>query len=208
MSRHCTPRNMQTLLVVEDDADFNRHLSQFMMTEGYCVYSAHDRQEALAINPQPMLALLDMGLPPAKNHISEGLFLIDALLATEPRSKIIVITGHDENQAAFEAVRHGAFDFLKKPASISEIKSAIKRAALFLRHETSLTAFGETRLYLTVKLSDGPQECADTVEEQIVRHTLSDTNGNVSEAARRLGLVRENLYYYLKKYGIQPNRAK
>ena len=206
MSKHRTPRTMQALLVVEDDADINRHLCCIMAKEGYHACPAHNRKEALAISPQPMLALLDMGLPPAKNHISEGLFLIDALLASEPRSKIIVITGHDEESAAFEAVRHGAFDFLKKPAPVSEIKSAIKRAALFLRHEASLSAFGETRLHLTVKLADGPQECADTVEEQIVRHTLSDTNGNVSEAARRLGLVRENLYYYLKKYGIQPNR--
>ncbi len=196
------------LLIVEDDADINRHLSQVLANEGYCVHSAHDRNEALAISPQPMLVLLDMGLPPARQYISEGLILIDALLACEPRSKIIAITGHDEDQAAYEAVRRGAFDFLKKPASVGEIVTAIRRAALFLHHEMRLSECGETRLHLTVKISDGPRECADTVEEQIIRHTLSDTNGNVSEAARRLGLVRENLYYYLKKYGIHPNRTQ
>ena len=200
-------QRMQSLLIVEDDADINRHLCCIMAEEGYEVFAAHNRKEALLANTQPMLVLLDMCLPPANNHIGEGLLLLDALLMREPCSKIIVVTGHDEESAAFEAVRRGAFDFLKKPVPVGEIKSAIKRAALFLHHEIALSTSGETRLHLTVKLSDGPQECADTVEEKIVRHTLSRTNGNVSEAARRLGLARENLYYYLKKYGIQPNRA-
>ena len=199
---------MTRLLIVEDDEDINSHLSSVMQTEGYRVCSAHNRKDALAIMPQPMMALVDMGLPPAVDCISEGLFLIDSLLASEPRSKIIVITGQDEESAAFEAVRRGAFDFLSKPASISDIKAAIKRAALFLHHETSLSASGETRLHITVRLADGPKECADAIEEQIVRHTLAHTNGNVSEAARRLGIVRENLYYYLKKYGIHPDRTQ
>lgn len=209
MTRHNTLTCAQPLLlIVEDDEDINSYLSGVMKTEGFRVCSAHNRKDALAIKPQPMLALVDMGLPPAQNRISEGLFLIDALLACEPRSKIIVVTGHDRESSAFEAVRRGVFDFLSKPASISDIKSAVKRAALFLHHETSLSESGETRLHITVKLADGPRECADTVEEQIIRHTLAHTHGNVSEAARRLGLVRENLYYYLKKYGIQPDRTQ
>jgi len=58
-----------------------------------------------------------------------------------------------------------------------------------------------------LRLADGPKDSADAVEEQIVRGALADTHGNVTEAARRLGLVRENMYYYLKKYGIQLNRT-
>lgn len=209
MTRHNTLTCAQPLLlIVEDDEDINSYITGVMTSEGYCVHSAHNRKDALAIKPQPMLALVDMGLPPAHNRISEGLFLIDALLACEPRSKIIVITGHDRESSAFEAVRRGVFDFLSKPASISDIKAAIKRAALFLHHETSLSESGETRLHITVRLADGPKECADAIEEQIVRHTLAHTNGNVSEAARRLGIVRENLYYYLKKYGIHPDRTQ
>jgi len=196
-----------SLLIVEDDEALASYLAGVMTGEGYRVVCAGNRLEALSIKPQPLLALVDLGLPPAANLISEGMFLIDALLASEPHSKIIVITGQDEESAAFEAVRRGAFDFLSKPAAMADIKAAIKRASLFLHHEEHLSESGEARLHITVKLANGPKDSADAVEEQIVRGTLADTNGNVTEAARRLGLVRENLYYYLKKYGIQLNRA-
>ncbi|MFA6921598.1 MAG: response regulator [Gallionella sp.] len=195
------------LLIVEDDEALAGYLAGVMIDEGYRVVCAHSRSAALEIRPQPLLALLDLGLPPAQNRTSEGLFLIDALLSNEPHSKIIVITGQDEESAAFEAVRRGAFDFLSKPASMNDVKAAVKRAYLFLHHEEHLSESGEARLHITVRLANGPKDTADAVEEQMVRGTLADTHGNVTEAARRLGLVREHMYYYLKKYGIQLNRA-
>ncbi|MFA6971569.1 MAG: response regulator [Gallionella sp.] len=198
---------LQELLIVEDDEALAGYLASVMIDDGYRVTCAHSRPEAMTIHPQPLLALVDLGLPPAENRTSEGLFLIDALLANEPHSKIIVITGQDEESAAFEAVRRGAFDFLSKPASMIDIKAAIKRATLFLHHEEHLSEAGEARLHITVRLANGPKDTADAVEEQMVRGTLADTHGNVTEAARRLGLVRENMYYYLKKYGIQLNRT-
>lgn len=196
-----------TLLIVEDDEALASYLASVMIDEGFRVSCARTRREALEIRPQPLLALIDLGLPPAENRTSEGLFLIDALLANEPHSKIIVITGQDEESAAFEAVRRGAFDFLSKPASMDDVKAAVKRAYLFLHHEEHLSEAGEARLHITVRLANGPKDTADAVEEQMVRGTLADTNGNVTEAAKRLGLVREHLYYYLKKYGIQLHRT-
>lgn len=195
------------LLIVEDDEALAGYLSGVMSDEGYRVFCSNTRTEALKIRPQPLLVLVDLGLPPTQNRISEGLFLIDALLANEPHSKIIVITGQDEESAAFEAVRRGAFDFLSKPASLHDIKAAVKRAYLFLHHEEHLSEGGEARLHITVRLANGPKDTADAVEEQMVRGTIADTHGNVTEAARRLGLVREHMYYYLKKYGIQLNRT-
>jgi DNA-binding NtrC family response regulator len=196
-----------TLLIVEDDEALSSYLASVMTDEGYRVVCASTRQEALAIKPQPLLALVDLGLPPAQNRTSEGLFLIDSLLAHDPHSKIIVVTGQDEESAAFEAVRRGAFDFLCKPASMNDVKAAIKRAHLFLHHEEHLSEAGEARLHITVRFADGPKDTADAVEEQMVRGTLADAHGNVTEAAHRLGMEREHLYYYLKKYGIQLHRS-
>lgn len=204
---HAHTQEIPALLIVEDDEALASYLSCVMQDEGFHVTRARTRSEALAVKPQPLLALVDLGLPPAENRISEGLFLIDALLANEPRSKIIVITGQDEESAAFEAVRRGAFDFLSKPASMNDIMASIKRALLFLHHEEHLSESGEARLHITVKLANGLKDSADAVEEQLVRGALADTNGNVTKAAHRLGLVREHLYYYVKKYGIQLNRT-
>lgn len=208
MNKHLIQREINpALLIVEDDPSLASYLASVMEDSGFRVFCAHSRSEALSIHPQPLLALVDLGLPPAESLITEGMYLIDALLANEPHCKIIVVTGQDEESAAFEAVRRGAFDFLSKPAAMSDIMAAIRRAQLFLHHEEHLSESGEARLHITVRLANGPKESADALEEQIVRNTLADTRGNVSEAARRLGLMRENMYYYLKKYGIQLHRA-
>ena len=205
--RDALASGIPTLLIVEDDEALSSYLASVMINEGYRVACARTRQEALAIKPHPLLAIVDLGLPPAQNRISEGLYLIDALLAHDPSSKIIVVTGQDEETAAFEAVRRGAFDFLSKPAAMGDVKSAVKRAQLFLHHEEHLSEAGEARLHITVRFADGPKDTADAVEEQMVRGTLADAHGNVTEAAHRLGMEREHLYYYLKKYGIQLHRS-
>src|SRR5487761_2484828 len=85
-----------SLLIVEDDEALASYLARVMIDAGYQVFCAHTRAAALAIKPQPLLALVDLGLPPAENRISEGMFLIDALLANDPHTKIIVVTGQDE----------------------------------------------------------------------------------------------------------------
>ncbi|MDD5058546.1 MAG: response regulator [Sideroxydans sp.] len=199
---------MNTLLLVEDDPALSSYLASALQQEGFKVTSADSRASALAVTPQPTRAIVDLGLPPAASRTTEGLMLIDALLARAPKTKIIVLTGQDEESSAFEAVRRGAFDFITKPAALSKIKASLDRAELFLNQERKLEAVGETRIQITARLSDGPKEASSAVEEQLVRGALANSNGNVAEAARQLGLAREHLYYYIKKYGIQIGRAQ
>lgn len=197
---------MSALLIIEDDPALSIYLASALTSEGYQTICAHSRQEALGLAHQPVLILLDLGLPPATSRISEGLLLIDALLARAPNSKIIVLTGQNEESAAYEAIRRGAFDFLTKPVPLNMIKIALQRAQLFLCQEEKLSVVGEARIQVTIKLADGPKEASAAIEEQLVRSTLTSACGNVTEAAKRLGLAREHLYYYIKKYGIQHSR--
>jgi two-component system response regulator RegA len=119
------------------------------------------------------------------------------------RPKVIVLTGQDESAAAHEAVRRGAFDFLVKPARIPDILAALKRASLFLREEARMAEAGEARVQVTARLQEGPKEVAAAAEEQLLRRAFVESGYNVAEAARRLGLAREHVYYYLNKYGIR-----
>lgn len=199
--------SMDFLLLVEDDPALSSYLAETLQQEGYEVVCADTRAQALAVCPVPALAIVDLGLPPAVSRTSEGLLLIDALLAREPHTKIIVLTGQDEESSAFETVRRGAFDFLTKPASLNKIKAALERARLFLVQEQKLEAVGESRIQITARLADGPKEASSAVEEQLVRNALAHSHGNVADAARQLGLAREHLYYYIKKYGIQLIRS-
>lgn len=195
-----------SLLIVEDDPALAGYLAAALGEQGYVVRQAHDRAHAMAcLTPQepPGLVLLDLGLPPQPSTMAEGLALLDDLLRLAPDAKIIVLTGQDENFAALEAVRRGAFDFLVKPAMLDTITQALNRAKLFAREEARLGEAGEARLHLTARVDEGPREVAAAAEEQLLRRVLAETGYNIAETARRLGLAREHVYYYLNKYGIQ-----
>mgnify|MGYP000965472120 CR=1 FL=1 len=199
------PHSAQSLLLVEDDLALAGYLASALAEQGFTVRQAHDRAQAIAaLTPQelPGLVLLDLGLPPQPSTMVEGLATLDELLRLAPNAKVIVLTGQDENAAALEAVRRGAFDFLVKPAALETIRQALQRARLFAREEARLAESGETRLHLTARVGEGPKEAAAAAEEQLLRRTLAECGYNVAETARRLGMAREHVYYYLNKYGI------
>lgn len=196
----------RAVLLVEDDPALSAYLASALRDAGYAVQTAHDRPQAIKVlgaPHAPALMLLDLGLPPHPSTMTEGLALLDDALRLVPGSKVIVLTGQDEEAAAFQAVRRGAFDFLVKPVALSTIFAALRRAELFARQDSLLSQGGEARLHLTARLHDGPKEAAANAEEQLLRRVLSATGYNVAETGRRLGLAREHVYYYLNKYGIQ-----
>lgn len=196
----------RTVLLVEDDPALGAYLASALRDAGYAVQTAHDRPQALTVltaAQPPALMLLDLGLPPHPSTMTEGLALLDQALRLAPASKVIVLTGQDEEAAALQAVRRGAFDFLVKPATMAAVLAALHRAELFVRQEGRLNQAGEARLHLTARLDEGPKEAAANVEEQLLRRVLAATGYNVAEAGRRLGLAREHVYYYINKYGIR-----
>ncbi|MCX7156832.1 MAG: response regulator [Rhodocyclales bacterium] len=200
------PASNQSLLIVEDDPALRGYLASALGDEGYVVQQAHDRATALACLASatpPGLVLLDLGLPPAPSTMTEGLALLDECLHQTPATKVIVLTGQDERAAALEAVRRGAFDFLVKPATVAMIIQALRRAELFAGEETRMAEAGEARLHLTARLDEGPKEAAAAAEEQLLRRVLAETDYNIAETGRRLGMAREHVYYYLNKYGIR-----
>ena len=197
---------LQDLLIVEDDPALLAYLASSLDSKGFLVRQATDRdsaQDVLRGADPPRLVLLDLGLPPAPSTMAEGLAVLDECLLRSPASKVIVLTGQDESAAALEAIRRGAFDFLVKPATISQVVQALRRASLFLREESRMADAGEARVQLTARIVEGPKEVAAAAEEQLLRKILGETGYNVAETARRLGLAREHIYYYLNKYGIR-----
>jgi two-component system response regulator RegA len=193
------------VLLVEDDLALSGYLASALRDAGFEVQTAHNREQALKICVvlPPPLVLLDLGLPPNASTMAEGLAVLDQYLQQAPDSKIIVLTGQEDEAAALEAVRRGAFDFLVKPAPMAAVFSALRRAELFLKQESRLSQAGEARLHISARLGEGPKEAGANAEEQLVRRVLAASGYNVAETARRLGLAREHVYYYLKKYGIQ-----
>jgi len=195
-----------TVLLAEDDLFLREVWSATLTEQGYAVRNAGDAVEALAqarLEPRPQLALLDLGLPPRPGDPSVGLELLRLLVLDIPGIKAIVLTGQDEAAVSWRAIELGAFDFLVKPASRAQVLQAFKRAEMFLATEQKMALAGQARITLTAPISEGVKEFGEAAQERLVRGVLADSGFNVAQAARKLGLTREHLYYFMKKFGIE-----
>lgn len=197
----------RSVLVVEDDASLRDWWCGSLEDIGYVVLPAGSPLEALAIARQAQnsfeLAVLDLGLPPHPNEPTAGLELLRLLILERPSLKVIVLTGQDEPSVALRAIGLGAFDFLNKPASSQRVREALARAVLFLQAEKQLSTDGQARMTLTAPISEGVREFGEAAQERLVRSVLAESQFNVAQAARKLGLTREHLYYFMKKFGIE-----
>ena len=85
---------------------------------------------------------------------------------------------------------------------MEDILQAIRRALLFFRKEKALSAEGMTRLQLNAIVADGLKAVREEAEEKLVRQVLKDTGFNIYQSAAKLGVKRESIYYFLKKFEI------
>tara|TARA_R110000824_G_scaffold7892_4_gene35848 strand:- start:77947 stop:78603 length:657 start_codon:yes stop_codon:yes gene_type:complete len=197
--------NEGKILLVEDDLVLRKMLFNALEMQGYSIVEADSRQSAIKIlkaNPDVSVLILDLGLPPMEHTTDEGLAIIREISAEFSPVKIIVLTGQDEESSALDAIREGAFDFLSKPTGFEDILLSVHRAFLFHEKEMVMSASGMTRLQLNTKTSDGLKAIREEAEEKLVRQVLKDTGFNVYQSAAKLGIKRESIYYFMKKFGI------
>lgn len=194
------------ILIVEDDTSLRDAWAGVLGQHGYAPRTAGDLPEALheaRLEPRPQLALLDLGLPPHPGDPSVGLEVLRQLLQEIPSLKVVVLTGQDEPAVSWQAIGLGAFDYLLKPAARAQVLQAFKRAELFLASERQLALSGQARITVTAPLAEGVREFGDAAQERLVRDVLANSGYNVAQAARQLGLSREHLYYFIRKFGIE-----
>lgn len=193
------------ILLVEDDPALRTMMRNLLEINHYEVFEADSKvsaEETLKAQAGIAAIILDLGLPPSPHTTAEGLAVIKVVMDGLYPAKIVVLTGQDEESSALAAIREGAFDFLSKPSRSTDILAAVQRAVLFFGKEKKLAEEGLTRLQLNAKVADGLKAVREEAEEKLVRQVLKDTEFNIYQSAARLGLKRESIYYFLKKFGI------
>ncbi|MGH7080494.1 MAG: PEP-CTERM-box response regulator transcription factor [Acetobacteraceae bacterium] len=116
------------MLIVEDDPGL---LSQYRWAfPGRTVLTATSRAEAMPIVEKecPGVAIIDLGLPPDPEGVSEGFATLAAMLKMAPEMKVIVATGNGSRQNALRAVAAGAHDFYEKPVEIQILRLIVERS--------------------------------------------------------------------------------
>lgn len=122
------------LLIVDDDPMIVDTLS-FVLSADFDVFASSSREACirqLRGAPQPpMLALIDLGLPPRPHRPEEGFALISELLAHSPDMKIFVLSGQNDEANARHARTIGAIEFIAKPADPAAIRHLLLGALSF-----------------------------------------------------------------------------
>lgn len=123
------PSDKPRLLIIEDD-ELLGILMRGALVHDYEVSLAEDQPTALEIQrrERPAVVTLDLGLPPHPQEVKEGFEVLGNILQQDPEAKVIVITGHEEQQHALRAIGHGVYDFFCKPIQIDELKVVLRRA--------------------------------------------------------------------------------
>ena len=116
------------LLIVEDDPGLMSQLRWCF--EEYEVLGAEDQASAIAElrRHEPMVVLQDLGLPPNPEGVEEGLATLQEILKLSPHTKVIVVTGHGDQENALKSVAMGAYDFYQKPVDTDTLQLLVERA--------------------------------------------------------------------------------
>jgi two-component system response regulator RegA len=173
----------RSLLIVEDNYRFADTLAGEFRDRGYAVQRACDLSSITAIkNLDVAFAVVDLRL-----GADSGLDAIQVILARSPRAKIVVLTGYGSIATAVKATKLGAIGYLMKPADVDQVERALHGEEI---EEDEVPIPSEFQsLYRH--------------EREYIEFVLAECNGNISQAARRLGLHRQSLQRKLRKYTPQ-----
>ncbi len=173
----------RSLLIVEDNDRFAETLASEFCDRDYSVARASDLATLEALNPVGVqYAIVDLRL-----GADSGLDAIQKILDHAPNARVVVLTGYGSIATAVKATKIGAIGYLMKPTDVDEIERALLNG-----DET------DTEVPIPTEFQSLYRH-----EREYLEFVLAECDGNISQAARRLGLYRQSLQRKLRKYTPQ-----
>ena len=116
---------MERILIVDDEAFIRENLERILAEEGYHPYSTDNGDDAVneVSEADVDLVLLDLNL-----GAESGLDVLRAMREVDPDVLVIIITGYGTVESAVEALKMGAYDYIKKPFKADAIRLIVKLA--------------------------------------------------------------------------------
>jgi DNA-binding NtrC family response regulator len=115
--------DMKKILVVDDDKASCELLSEILTNQGWESLTADSPEKALILSNQTKFDLVISDI-----NLEANLSGLDLLQRLREKSPVILVTGFGSLEAAVEAAREGAWDFISKPFKVDEIVATAKRA--------------------------------------------------------------------------------
>lgn len=174
--------SLPRLLLVDDDAAFRQVLGKALQKRGFEVIEASSAEEGILVASQSADGIPEFAVVDLKMGGESGLKLISDLIALDPNTRIVMLTGYASIATAIEAIKLGATHYLTKPATADEVV-----AALFRTSGDPMVAPAEI-----------PQS-VDRLEWEHIQKVLAQHEGNISATARALKMHRRTLQRKLAK---------
>lgn len=198
------------VLVADDERDVVHALALLLGAHQFVVTPAASPAEAMAAARQHVFdaALVDLNFEKGRTGAEQGLELVTSLLAHDPMLPIVVITAWNSEDVMLEAIARGARDVVDKPWTDARLVALVKTQVEFGRAQRRVKELeAEVRQLRNGDgaISDGSPAASMRlleVEGQLVRKAMERHQGNVSRAARTLGLSRSALYRRLERHKI------
>ncbi|MFN0165967.1 MAG: response regulator transcription factor [Bryobacteraceae bacterium] len=175
-------RENPVVLSVDDDDVFRNRLCRAFRQRGWEAHEAGDGDRAIEVAREvsPDLILVDLRMPGAS-----GLDIIKELRELDPTTIVIMLTGFGSIPTALAAVKLGADHYLSKPVDVDQILGAYEN----LRSQEPSEALPPANVPSLAR-----------VEWEHIQRVLTDCSGNISQAAKLLGIHRRSLQRKLSKY--------
>jgi two-component system response regulator RegA len=175
------PEDLPLALVVDDDEIFRSRLCRALCERRWEAETAPDGDQALKFvrERSPDLVLVDLRMPG-----KGGIDVVQELRAIDSSMTIVVLTGYGSIPTAISAMKKGADHYLSKPADADQILAI---------YETLRSTASET--------PEAPETVPTLarVEWEHMQRVIADCEGNISQAARLLGIHRRSLQRKLSK---------
>jgi two-component system, response regulator RegA len=183
---HDNPTPKPSILLVDDDERLRARMARAFVERGYEAQQADGYEGAIAIAERESTeyAVVDLRMPG-----KSGLEVVRELHRIDPATRIVVLTGYGSIATALEALRLGATHYLTKPADIDEVITSFDRRDPSAAADT-LGAEGEA--------PETPSLAR--VEWEHIQRVLTDSGGNITKAAEKLGIHRRSLQRKLAKF--------
>jgi DNA-binding NtrC family response regulator len=186
-----------SILLLDDDPDVGlaaRLLLQRRVAPVVCLRRPAELSGALD-RLRPALLLLDLNFGLGRIDGAQGLRLLEDVRARPLAPAVVVMTAFAEIDVAVQAVKRGAFDFITKPWDNVRLIATCREA---LQHAPR----PQPRPVAIAPSTNEPVRPLAAQERAALLAAMSEAQGNLSAAARGLGLSRAALYRRLEKHGL------
>jgi two-component system, NtrC family, response regulator len=125
---------MAKILIIDDDQQMNEALAAVVLDLGHSVFNAFSIKEGFSIlnSEEVDVVFLDVRLPDGS-----GLKVLPKIRNLHNPPEVIIITAYENENGAELAINKGAWNYIKKPATLNDLKLSLVRALQYREEKSS-----------------------------------------------------------------------